>query len=197
MKTILFDFDGVLYNTFNLHLEKLREFTGYPISEEEYRSMHNGNFYSHDIEALKKIDWLKYRDYVRECFENLTMEKTIFETLTELSKKKKLFVISSGDEHVICQYLENNGVRDIFLEILGSKFAYSKIKKFEYVFKKYFLEKNESIFVTDTLGDILEANEFGLKTIAVDFGFHLRETLEKGNPEMIISHFRELIFAIE
>lgn len=192
MKAILFDFDGVLYNTFALHLEKLREFTRYPISEEEYRNMHNGNFYSHNVEALKEIDWLKYRDFVREYFENLTMEKTVYDTLVKISRNKQLFVISSGDEYVICQYLKNNGVRDFFLEVLGGEFAYSKIIKFEYVLRKYFLEKNESIYITDTLGDILEAHEFGIKTIAVDLGFHTRETLERGNPYAIISHFEDL-----
>ena len=46
------------------------------------------------------------------------------------------------------------------------------------------------------LGDLLEAHKAGIKSIAVDFGFHERERLEKGNPAKIISDFSELPEAI-
>ena len=37
----------------------------------------------------------------------------------------------------------------------------------------------------------------GVKTIAVDFGFHERERLEKGNPFKIVSSFDEMLKVIE
>ena len=43
----------------------------------------------------------------------------------------------------------------------------------------------------------LEANEVGIGTIAVDFGYHERERLQKGNPLKIISRFEELIETVK
>ena len=72
-----------------------------------------------------------------------------------------------------------------------------KTHKFRKVLDELNLKENECIFITDTLGDILEANEVGIPTIAVDFGYHERERLEKGNPLQIISNFEELIETIK
>ena len=51
--------------------------------------------------------------------------------------------------------------------------------------------------MTDTLGDILTANKIGINTIAVDFGFHKKERLKKGNPLKIISKFEDLLGLIK
>ena len=69
--------------------------------------------------------------------------------------------------------------------------------KFQHLFEKYNLNKDNVLFITDTLGDILAANKIGIKTIAVDFGFHERERLEKGNPLRIVSQFEDLLPSVE
>jgi len=83
-----------------------------------------------------------------------------------------------------------------FTEVLGVDFHKSKVEKFKYLFQKYDLKPEEILFVTDTLGDILEANKVHVRTIAVDFGFHDRERLEKGKPFKIISGFTEMLEVI-
>lgn len=73
----------------------------------------------------------------------------------------------------------------------------SKIIKINSILKKYNIEPNDTVFITDTLGDIKEAKECGVKSIAVTWGLHDRETLEKGNPVAIIDDPRELLRVIE
>ena len=63
--------------------------------------------------------------------------------------------------------------------------------------QKYDIDTSSCVFVTDTLGDILEANKLGIKTIAVDFGYHERARLERGNPFAIVSDFKEIRKIIE
>lgn len=197
MKAILFDFDGVVHDTFSLHRKMISDFSGYELSEQEYRDMHNGNFHGHAVEALKNVDWKAYRDYARKHIEDLVMDDHVRETLRELGEKFDLYIVSSGGETIIARYLEKNGVLDLFTEILGMEFHRSKIEKFQYLFEKYGLNPENSIFVTDTLGDVLEANHLGLRSIAIDSGFHTRETLEKGNPFRIVSDFREITTVIQ
>lgn len=197
MKAILFDFDGVIHNTFDAHLEKIREFSGYPLTEEEYRDMHMGNFHGHSVDALRNVDWLAYRDFVRKHFTDLVMDDGVKETLRTLRNRWDLFIVSSGGENVIRGYLEKNGASEFFCEILGREFHTSKIQKFQHLFRQYGFGGNNAVYVTDTLGDILEAREVGLDSVAVDFGFHPRETLEKGHPYTIISDFCDLISVAE
>ena len=54
------------------------------------------------------------------------------------------------------------------------------------------VDLDKSTFVTDTLGDIKEANKLNIKTIAETFGFHNRQRLEKGKPYAIVDSWDEL-----
>lgn len=48
-------------------------------------------------------------------------------------------------------------------------------------------------FVTDTAGDVIEGNRAEVKTIAVTWGFHDRERLEKAKPDIIVNTPEELL----
>jgi phosphoglycolate phosphatase-like HAD superfamily hydrolase len=80
----------------------------------------------------------------------------------------------------------------IFLGIYGFQTHKSKVEKFKLIFENFRLKKEECVFVTDTLGDIIEGNHVGIKTLAVDNGYHERERLEKGKPFMIVSSLDEI-----
>jgi HAD superfamily hydrolase (TIGR01509 family) len=193
LKSIFFDFDGVLSNTFSVHLEEIRKFFDCDLSEQEYRDMHNGNFSEHTISRLNGVDWLAYRDYIHSRISSLNMDNAMKYVLENLKERYAFAVVSSGSGGHITSFLEKNGVENYFDEILGVEFHTSKKEKFQHLLLKYDISSEEALFVTDTLGDILEANEIGIPTVAVMFGFHNRETLKKGNPLAIIERPKELL----
>lgn len=197
IKAILFDFDGVIHDTFEFHRGKIKEFTGVELSPQEYRDQHNGNFHYSDNNFVQSVDWFGYRDYVYTDQAALPIRKDIRKTLLEFGRAYMLFIVTSGGTKNISDYLGNNGILKIFEEVLGAEHHRSKVEKFKYIFDKYTLKPEQCYFVTDTLGDIIEANEVNIPTIAVDFGFHDRETLERGKPEKIVSSFHELRQIIE
>lgn len=114
------------------------------------------------------------------------------EAILESSKNHMLFIVSSGGTKNITDYLRNNNVADSFKEIIGMDTYRSKVDKFKFIFSKYQVTAQDCVFITDTLGDILEANTLHIKTIAVDFGYHTKETLSKGDPLKIVSTVSEL-----
>jgi phosphoglycolate phosphatase len=192
IKAIIFDFDGVIHDTFELAYtisEKIRP----GISREEYRSFFEGNLFK----ALSKRDFDKrdtrFREMEFKAFKELKLEKKIRKILLKLSKKYELYIISSNSIKNLNLYFENNNFTDVFKDILAYEAHTSKVKKFEMLFSKYNLNSDSCIFVTDTLGDILEAKKAGVKSIACTFGFHERDRLEKGKPYRIISNFNEII----
>lgn len=193
IKAIILDFDGVVHNTFDFHRKKIAEFSGVLLSENDFRKIHNGNFFKNENKQLKDIDWLAYRDFIYESQCKLRTEDSIKDTLLKLGKIVDLFIVSSGGKENIFDYLRNNNIAEVFKEVLGLESHRSKIDKFIYLFQKYSLNSDNCIFVTDTLGDILEANKLNIRTIAVDYGFHPKETLNMGKPCEIISDLSEIL----
>lgn len=191
IRAIIFDFDGVIVNNYEQHYN-LSEKKIINITREEHRKLFEGNIH---VEREK----LKHRDTGFDLMKVFSdskktdvIDNKIKEILESLSNNYLLGVITSGYEYGINNFLKNNDLSKTFSFVYGYETDKIKIHKFEKALKEFNLTKDECIFVTDTLGDILEANEVGIRTIAVDFGFHERERLQKGNPTWIVSSFREL-----
>jgi len=199
MKAVVFDFDGVIHDTYELAYQINVEITGGALTREEHRDFFNGNMFERVIvdKEKEKIESENFYRLQNEAFEHLKIDKNIKNNLEKLAKKYSLFIISSNQEEALNIYFQNNKFTHIFKEILGSETHQSKVEKFKYLFEKYSLVADDCIFVTDTLGDILEGNKVGVRTIAVDFGFHKRDRLEKGNPFKIVSSFDEVVEVIK
>ena len=115
------------------------------------------------------------------------------EVLQKLSENFELIIISSTLTAPIKEILEKEDLNKYFTEIMGNDVHKSKIEKIKMVFDKYQTNPGECVFITDTLGDIKEANHMNVKSIAVSWGFNHRETLEKGNPMKIVNDPEELL----
>lgn len=195
MKAIIFDFDGVIHNTFELaYAIELVVLDGH-LTRDEYRDYFNGNIYNHKTIIRGNVE--EFFRVQNEAFNFLEIEKETKNILVSLEKKYELFIISSNQEIALKTYLQNNKISSLFKAVLGLETHKSKVEKFKSLFHIYGFVAEDCVFVTDTLGDILEGNKVGVKTIAVDFGFHDRERLKKGNPYKIVSSFEEIVSTIE
>lgn len=74
---------------------------------------------------------------------------------------------------------------------MGADVHKSKAEKFRMLFK-HFGEGTRYVFITDTLGDLREAEKVGVQGIGVTWGFHPRARLERGNPWAIVGTPKEL-----
>ncbi len=195
LKAIIFDFDGVIADTFqmclNIHRDNKRN-----ITTKLYRDFHNGNVY--ESKVLKFTE--KETKNFWKCYCDNVSSKHLFpvkEQISQLAKKQKIFIISSTTECVIADFLSSTGMKKYFQKIMGVETHKSKVEKFKMIFKEYRLEPKECIFVTDTLGDLREAKKVGVPTIAVTWGYHGKTRLKKGSPNLMIHDFKELVPAID
>jgi HAD superfamily hydrolase (TIGR01549 family) len=195
IKCIIFDFDGVIINHFEKDFECFQK--KYPnLTKDEFKIFFEGNFF---IQANK----LKERDNGfdgDECY-NQHLKKTIIpnkakEIIKELSKNYLLGIISSSPNEGLNICVNNSNLKENFSFVYGCDTHKLKLEKFKMVFENFNLKPEECVFVTDTLGDILESKKVSMKAIALENGYHERERLEKGNPWKIISSFEKLIETI-
>lgn len=193
-KAILFDFDGVLVNTLPMCWEVHHELNP-TITFDEYSDLSNGNFhaklkesYKGDQNEIQKSYFEKYRNHLPIY----TIGEELVLLIEEFSKTHRLFIVSSCVENIIEEHLTREHIREYFTEVLGYNFHSGKTEKILHILDKYSLEAKDTVFVTDTLGDIVEATEAGIDTIAETWGLHDRGRLEKGSPIAIVDTVAEL-----
>ena len=189
---LFFDFDGVIHNTFDFHLSHINEHYGINLSAQEYKDMHNGTVYESDIPAITDVAWETYARAVRNEQGALVIRPDIKATLELLSRSYTLFLVTSGFRIQIEEYLKHNGIHSLFTDEQYQEDAVSKHEKFETLFARYDVTPAQSVFITDTLGDIEEAHKVNLRTIAVTFGFHARERLSEGNPYAYVDSWADM-----
>jgi len=190
VKAIIFDFDGVICDSKSLAKKILGDLYNKDLSEEEFAKIFDKNLFKST--KVSNEDSMNLINSQKDFFENLKIELKIKNELLKLKENYNLFIISSNSQNLLINFFENNNLSTLFTSIYGLETHKSKIAKFNILNKEFNLETKDYIFVTDTLGDILEANEAGVKTMAVDFGFHTRNRLEKGNPFKIISDLSQI-----
>ncbi len=195
LKAIIFDFDGVITDTFDLCVQITREHIR-PVTKKLFRDSHDGNVYENGVivfsEKETKKFWRCYRE--RISHDHLFPVKS---QIKNLSEKSKLFIVSSTLGRIIEEYLSRTGMAECFENVLGSDTHESKVEKFKMIFKKHKLAPEDCVFVTDTLGDLREANRVGIPSVAVTWGFHGKTRLKKGRPDVMIHDFEDLTEAVE
>lgn len=190
-KTLLFDFDGVLVNSFEISFSTSMVANRSWKSRKHYRQLFNGNVYN-GLKTAKTIKKNYFFSIYGPKLMDLELVKDAQDILRALSKEYRLIIISSTPKGLIKSFFNKHKVLKYFKEILGSDFHKSKIHKINFVLKKYKLKSEECIFITDTLGDIIEAKKCGIKSIAITGGFHFRSALRKGKPIKIVRNISDL-----
>jgi len=194
MKVILFDFDGVIVDTFKFchKISNLRS----QVSEEEYRSRFEGNI----NDAVKKEELKAPNGEPFDFFSHYTPElmacqpiEDMVKVIKELAREHALIIVTSTISPSVKEFLQMQGLENEFKEILGNDVEKSKVKKINDVLLRYGIKPSETVFVTDTLGDIKEARSCGVESIAVTWGYHPMSTLEKGNPFRIVHQPGEIL----
>lgn len=195
IKTIIFDFDWVIVDTFDYNKNISSKVCWVEITNKDFKDHHNWNVYEKPIIPFTKdITQLFFSEY----YKNVCLNKSFCDEkdLKFLKENYKLNIVSSNSEKAMNKFLNYNKL-EYFEEILWVESWKSKVKKIEYLIKKYNYKKDEIMFVTDTIWDIFEANKVWVKTIAVSYGYHEIERLEKWNPFKIVSSFEEILRVLE
>lgn len=184
-------------DTFEITYASAVEVVSRPITRDEYRTFFNGNIYDAKLVSVpEKMDETSpfFKRYSPQL---LTLEPVhgIREIITKMATLGTLAVISSAINNPIERFLEKHGLRDSFAKVYGADVHLNKVKKISMALADFGIAPAETIFITDTLGDIREAAKAGITSIAVTWGFHSHEILQTGNP-LVIVHSPEELFAV-
>ena len=196
-KVIIFDFDGVIVDSKHLSYSINKEMMP-DLEYSEWESWFEGNLYKkirteHQNDKSQDLFFEKYNvDIV-----NLLPIEGIPEIIKELADKYTLIIISSSSQKAIRDFLNKYDLHHYFSDILGRETHRNKVDKFHIILDKYKIEPHETLIITDTVGDVKEANEVGIKSIGVIWGVHNRDKISKTNPHFIAEKPTDLIRGID
>ena len=193
---LMFDYDGVIADSSVIAHQTGMEVFDKNMTVEEHRRYFDGNIRqtAHSLEQGREV----YRDddpfqtvFIPRFIASSTFEN-IPETILRMAQGNSMAIVSSSVSGPIRQHLQRHGLKSVFDKVYGVDVHASKVIKIRQALKDLHSSVNDSVFITDTLGDIREANEVGVRSIAVTWGYQKRENLMKGNPYTIVDSPKEL-----
>jgi len=192
---LIFDFDGVIGDTFDILWAVSQQHATDPTLE-DFLAHHDGNVYE---EPRLQFPMGAQDLFVGAYTERLGPSHVQMATphIKHLASEYILHIVSSNAEAPLLAVLEESGLRACFASVYGMETHRSKVAKFKMILTSAKLDPSEVLFVTDTLGDVREAAVVGISTIAETFGFHNRERLVQGNPYKIVDTWDEIMSEVE
>ncbi len=205
---VLFDLDGTLtdsklgitksvqysLNSFGIIetcLDSLEKFIGPPLKD----SFMNFYDFAEDT-AVRAVE--KYREYysVKGIFEN-TVYPFIPELLEKLCLQGKTLIVATSKPTVFAdKILSHFDILKYFSKVVGSNLDGSRIKKCDII--TCILKENEIpindcvVMIGDRKHDIIGANEAGIDSIGVLYGYGSLEELENESPTHIVDSVLDL-----
>lgn len=189
---IIFDMDGVIFDSTHCIGEEIQRL--YPgLTKEMVKELTCGNWHEEVMKLTipRIVETEEEAKRTRALYAKKKSEALpytgMLEVLNNLQNNNcKLVLNTSASEDACIPLLEKHKLVSMF-DFLGTKeVSKSKTEKFDLIAQRYNVQKQNLIFVTDTLGDIREADEAGVPTIAVTWGAHDASYFNRESHENLI-----------
>ena len=202
-KLIIFDYDGVIVDSLDINLE---------IAKQACEEIEHPNFpLKSDIEQLDTISFEElgrqiglpqdkttlFADHVFKLLVRNTKVPHIFsgidKVIQKLGDKNQLAIITTNVKCAVDQVLEKEKLQDKVHLVMGAEKPGSKSEKIITAVREFKVTLGNTYMIGDAMSDILEAKKASVKSIAVTWGYHSREKLEKAMPDFLVNTPYEIL----
>ncbi len=205
-RTVIFDFDGTIADTFilikGILIDLSKEYSYRVPTDEEIFKLKT----MHPLEAMKvvgfspiKLPFLlrKLNAEIHKQIKHVKPFKGISDALLILkSENYSLGIVSSAAEENISFFLKNNELEVFDFVHTGSN-IFGKARVLSSALKKHNIQKNDAIYVGDEIRDIEAAKKVGVKIISVAWGFNDKAGLQKFHPDILLETPDKLVISVK
>lgn len=197
---IMFDFDGVIadsYEAFFGTFTSVCTEMGFKRinSREAFLKLFEGNVIRQLLWAgfpawrLKRL-LKQFQPRITEANKHVRPFAGMPETISHLAATHTVYVVTSNISETVAGFLHTFGASGV-KDVLGADKETSKVKKIKKVLKEH--PGQQSFFIGDTKGDIVEGRTAGATTVAAAWGWHPVETLREAKPDHLVHSPEELL----
>jgi phosphoglycolate phosphatase len=199
---IIFDYDGTLTNTFEFNYRVIKKYLktqNIKFNKKDFIWIGSKNPFERFKQfglTTKQINDLIF-DLEKESIakDSSTLRYAgIKNLIKKISKEHKVMVISSNTGKVIKHFLKNNKMTKYITEIQGAEKEKSKVIKLKKIIKKY---KQDAIYIADSAGDVIEARQAKVKSVAVSWGFTPLKILKLVKPNYLVNKPEQILKIID
>ena len=200
IKNIIFDWSGVIKDALQdlgwIVNRMMEDLGGEELPLEEIRQnweqpyMKFWNKYYPDL-TLEEEQILYHKILAREDCPNTGAVPEIVDLIKKLKTKGlKMSVVSSDHTERLLSEIKEFGLEDIFDDVITD--VHDKTEGVNKILEENNLEKLETVFIGDSNHEIEVGKHFGIKTIAVTWGFSTEDKLRATNPDYLVHNIKEL-----
>lgn len=199
-KLLMFDVDGTIVDSFQHGFQNaqnlIKKQTGESISEDDYRELIKGNPWENiltkaGLEFKEQMRAEDLPDFIAPYGANQLFDD-IKSTLHKLADRYPMVINTSTHIDAIMPVFEREEIDLLFSLYMGPEVSIHKDKKIELALSEYKLRPIDVVFVTDTVGDIIEAKKTGIHVIGVTWGFSTKEQIQEVKPDHLVETPKEL-----
>lgn len=201
-KTIIFDFDGTIADTWpkilELYNKYAAEFNLATLTRKEAEKIRGQSAFeiikSFGISAIK-IPGIANK--IRNELNNSIIEVKIFDGIVKVfevikQRKLQLGLLTSNSQENVEKFLAFNKIV-IFDFIHSEKNLMGKSVYLKKLISDFNLVKDQTIYIGDEVRDIDACRDNGIKIISVTWGFNTKEILQKNNPDYLINSPQKIL----
>ncbi|OGK18844.1 hypothetical protein A2866_03190 [Candidatus Roizmanbacteria bacterium RIFCSPHIGHO2_01_FULL_39_8] len=202
MKTIIFDFDGTIADTWKVVIKILKEKEeewGLPaITKETFADFRGKPF----LELIKKYNIVllklpfvvsKTQKELKSRMVQVSLFKGVKEVIMNLKKREyHLGILTTNSKENVLFFLKRHGL-DVFDFIQSEPSLLGKDKALRKILDKNSLEPTEVLYIGDEIRDIDACKENNVKIISVTWGFNTKDILKTNNPDFLVDHPSEIL----
>lgn len=200
MKTLIFDFDGTLADSFELAIEIAYGLTGMSRQSEAQMArlrqlplLKAARELGISIHRIPRL-LIKGRQLMLERIEELQPFPGIPEMLAALHHAGyHLLVISSNSEQNVRLFLRSHQLELYFDGVYGGVPLFNKAHTLRQVMKRNRLDRQNCFYIGDEVRDIVAATKVRVEPVAVTWGYQAPETLAEYHPYALAHKPRDLL----
>ncbi|HEU4914038.1 MAG TPA: HAD hydrolase-like protein [Candidatus Saccharimonadales bacterium] len=201
MKTIIFDFDGTIADSFELMLEIAEEIAGVSRPSDEVI-----NYYKQfpltkvvrelriPIHRMPRLI-LQGRQKMHERIHEVRPFRGMPGVLEALHNRDdyQLLVMSSNSEQNVRTFLRANDLERFFDNVQGNVGVFNKAAALKKTMRHHHLDPKTCYYVGDEVRDVVAASRAGVEPVAVTWGYQAKEALATYHPFALVDKPSELL----
>jgi len=200
IKLIIFDFDGVVADTFDAGVNIWSN-----IAKKEHfeQTVTASDFKSLGFKGLIKkfnVPFYKVPMYIHLVRKNMSSQMYKIKSfpgmkavLLKLKQKHKLVLVTSNSKQNVNVFLQKNHMEGIFDFAIAGVSVFGKASHMKKAIKTAKVKNREVICVGDEDRDVEAAKKLKLAVVCVTWGFNSRKLLQKGKPDYLVSKPIDLV----